>query len=448
MNNNEGADDEEREKDRIIVSRHTARAFGGYTGGLLWVSIVWIVFTLLTICWVHRTIRVPHDQLRTPSHVVNTFVSYRYWTLSWWALALPVLWRPWALMHMIGCIVAPRSSHARSRAMWTLKWCVILDILIGVYFILERYVMGCTLGMNPFLACHPDEWCDVHYKNNPATCSNDASLTTSPWHGLHSRYEWRYAIAFCFICAVLGLVAMWIIDRLGAYKYKPTVEEAKADVRDTLDTHKWFLLGLGIVTLLYICWATREVKFQHEWIRTPSTESTWFQPAFLSERYTLAWFAHVLGLVIQPMVVMTGTEMLIMRGLGPTGESHFLFLVLGVADAVIRLVYSTFALYTCNGNWWWSNTCHSSRICCLRFDEWTGNQCAGVGLLFGNETTPENDVWACFPPLISTQQLDRSPGFTAVFACTGFMLLWNVAMLYNWYRVKAWTRQARAIEFA
>lgn len=417
-----------------------ARSRGTYLGYLGFLGSIWGLVALITVTWIHRCMRVAHDQLRTQSTVVNNWVSYRYWLPAWWAVALPMVWRPWVLLDVVRVgVTRGSSSHALSRLVWSAGWAMWIEGGTMVWFLLEVFALGCRGPANPWLACQPDIWCHVHYKDHPEFCSNGSELKSPPWEGLHTRYEWRFALAFAVMGYVMAVLLRWVAHRLEEYKAPPASSVAAGEeVRRTWVTHAWFLSGQTVVTVLYVAWAVRAVTFQHEYVRSPSKDSP-----FLSERYNnLAWYVHALGVILQPLVVTTGVAMLTRHGWGVSTDSHLLAASLAVIDAILRIVYSVLALHTCNGNIWWSNTCHSGRNCCLRFDEWMGNGCAGVGLLYGNTTTPANDKWACNPPLISTQQLDRDAGFTAVFAITGFALFFDLALVYNWYRYKAWTRQA------
>lgn len=101
--------EEEEFDDAFSAKKRVSRVvtYGRYRGALFFLFIIWAVFTAFTI-WITRSINPDHTQLRTPSHKLDTFNSTRYYTPAWWALALPMFWRPLVVVFACWVSLFPR----------------------------------------------------------------------------------------------------------------------------------------------------------------------------------------------------------------------------------------------------------------------------------------------------------------------------------------------------
>lgn len=437
---------EDEEAGEALLSRpkNALKIFGGYQGLQFFLTVLWAFGWGVTL-WAVRNTRVDHDQLRTPSHELDVSISYRYWVPAWWALALPVFFRTCVLYFSGQSLMRPFDAAPRVGLTFLLWAAFAFEIFVTGYLLLERNVIGCNYGAFPWLICHDERWCHPHYKEHAASCSNYGPLIHPPLGGLRIRHEWRVMVVFSLIHLLLALFLIITVRRSGNTKPSPfSWSHLVSNYKELVGWH-WFLLlaGLGSCAIMYVSVATRMTRMDYKYVRSPSDPD--FDP-FLSSRYGVVWIVHALGVISLPMALFSGVYMLLAKKWSVmAADTHRFGLLFVLGDAILRLILCIVSLHTCNGAMqFWSNTCNSRRLCCLRFDEWPGNKCAGVGLLYGNTTTPENDIWACDPPLLDVQQLDRDSGFTWTFVLTGFSLLWATGLLWNWGHLRAWRRELDA----
>lgn len=323
---------------------------------------------------------------------------------------------------------------------WALGFTILFEAGVLAYFISERWLLGCTQGVFPSLVCHPLEWCHVNYKAHRASCSNERPLLIPPVRGMQPRFEWYLLTIIAAVHLIAAISMAIIVWRTGYSKPAEVSREVSTTNYQELWYWHWALLVIGLLTCtaLYTGVAVRLIRMDFLYVRSQSASNP-----ILNSRYGIVWIIHALGCITLPVALYTGSTMLMSTLWSPMiADVHRWALRLTVVDCALRLIMSTINLNSCNGAMlYWSNTCNSRRLCCLRFEEWPANPCAGVGLLYGNGTTPENYVWACDPPLLSPKQLDRDVGFTWVYAVTGFTLLSVLALLWNLSHLRSWHRE-------
>jgi len=429
---NEQGEDEGIDKEFATTPR--AVVYGEYMASLLFLAVLWTVGAFTTF-HIHRSIHIDYDQLRSPDTNAYTFNTYRYWTPAWWILALPVLFRPLVAYFSFETVIRTFDSPPRAKLLFVVRWSILFDLAIAIYLIVERYLFA-NIGTLPWGITHSESWCHTHYAAHPEVCSNDRGLLIPPHDTSDPRHEATLALIFSVLHFALGIGILFVAKRLGSSKPRAINDEAMArDYREMKAWHIALLGALAVVALLYVGVAVRNIRMEYLFVRTPSADNP-----FLSSRYGIVWAVHMVGVIFLPLAVYSGVMMLAQKDWSAmAADTHRFFLLFAVIDGVVRLVLCIISLFTCNGGMLlWTNTCHSRRLCCVRFNDWVGNRCAGVGLLFGPDTTPANYIWACDPYVYSPAELDRDAAFTWVFATTGFSLLFLAGLLWNWSHLRVW----------